>query len=189
MANQTFVQCANAGQISGIGKGAVYKKSTTLADVSPGGTTGAVVVPANYLEVGKIIRFTACGIYSNTSAPKLIFGLYYGGVAGTALAETIEVTTPSGVTNQSWGMEATSIVQSIGPSGKIITQGNVTGIESVSLTTASASTTLMPEITSTGGEATINTEEAKILTVGAKWLTESESNALTCYQFLVEFLN
>lgn len=190
MAIQTWVQTANSGQPSGLGKGEVYKKSTTLTDVSPGGKEkGPLTIPANYLEVGKIIRCSASGIFSTTSKPTLVLGIYWGGVTGVALCETIAITSVETAANISWLMEAQSTVLSLGTSGKIITQGQVVGVEAKSLTSTSAGTTLMPEETATGGEATINTVESKILTIGAKWGTESESNALTCYQFSVEFLN
>lgn len=193
MANQSWETLANAPSYSSENVGTAYKESTTLTDISPGGNTAGQAFTVGRdcppLEPGTIIRFNARGIFSNTATPTLIMGLYWGGVAGVSIAETVAITTPSGVTTQSWNLEATSRVLSVGTSGKIITQGVVDGIESVSLTSTSAGSTLMPETTATGGEATINTSENKILTVGAKWGTSSASNTITCYQWIVEFLN
>jgi hypothetical protein len=193
MANQTWEILANAPSYSSENTGTVYKESTTLTDVSPGGNTlgqaftiGRDCPP---LEAGTILRYTARGTYSNTGTPTIILGLYYGGVAGVALAETIAIKTSSGVSNQSWALEATSRVISVGPTGKIITQGVVDGFEAVSAETTSVGSTMMPETTSTGGEATINTDESKILTIGAKWGASSASNLLTVYQWYVEILN
>lgn len=191
MAFQTWETLINAYQTSGNSTGAAYKKSTTLTDISPGGNTAgqALTIPASFLVPGNILSYRAAGIFSTTSAPTIILGLYYGGVAGVALAETVAITTVSGGANITWMLEATSRVVSTGTSGKILTQGSVVGVEAKSLAGTSAGTTMMPEESSTAGEATINTSESKILTVGAKWGTESESNTITCYQWLVEILN
>jgi hypothetical protein len=56
------------------------------------------------------------------------------------------------------------------------------------LTGASASTTMMPETTSTAGQSTQNTSVSNIVTVGAQWGTSSSSNSILCEQFIVELL-
>lgn len=191
MAMQTWETLINAYQFSGTNKGTALKESTTLTDISPGANTAgqALTIPASYLQPGNILRYTAVGIFGTTGKPALKMGLYYGGVAGTALAETIEVTCPETVTTQSWMLEAITRVSEVGTSGKCFTQGVARGIEAVSLATQTASTTMMPETTATGGEATIDTSVAKIITVGAKWGTSNAANTITCYQWLVEILN
>lgn len=188
-ASPSYVLMMNPGQVSNT-PGSALTNTVTLTDISGGANVAgeAYTIPANFMQTGQVWRFTASGIFTTTSTPTLLLGLYAGGVAGTALAATIAVTTPSGVTNQSWLLEATMRVTAPGTSGTVVTQGCVTGIESVSLTGASASTTMMPETTSTGGQSTQNTSVANILTVGAQWGTAASGNSITCEQFIIELL-
>jgi hypothetical protein len=192
MAFQTWETLVNAYQYSGSNVGTVLENTETLTAISPGAETAGkqLVIPANYLNVGSVIRYSATGIFSTTGTPTLILGIYYGGVAGVVLAETIAITTPSGGANLSWALEAISRVKEVGSTGKIYTQGWCRGVEAKSLTSTTAGTTMMPEETSTGGEsASLNTGENKSIVLGAKWGTASTSNKITCYQWLVEILN
>lgn len=191
MAQQTWEVLLNAYEYSGTKSGAALKESTALTDISPGANTAgqALLIPAGTLKVGNILRYTACGTYSTTGTPTLKLGLYWGGVAGITLAETIAVETKSSVTHQSWRLEAISRVVEIGSSGAILTQGTVVGVESVSAITTNAGTTMLPEEATGGNEVTINTDESKIITVSGKWSASSASNAINCYQWLVELLN
>jgi hypothetical protein len=195
MAFQSWVTMINADNYSGENKGSALKNSTTITDISPGANEAgkALTIPASYLSIGNIIRYTASGIYSveTGTKPTLKLALYYGGAAaGVVLAETIEITTVESATNLSWMMEGMSRVTEVGTTGKLITQANVAGIEAKSLTAASASTTMMPEETATGGEsASIETGVAKTITLAAKWGTAKEANTIICYQWIVEILN
>lgn len=190
MAFQTWETLINAYQTSGSSSGEVFKKFTSKKDITPGTNVAgqALTIPASFLVPGNILSYRASGIFSTTGTPSLTLGLYWGGVAGTALAETIAVTAPTG-SNFSWILEASSRVISTGTSGKILTQGSVQGMEAKSTLSTSASTTMMPEESASGGEATIDTSTAKIITVGATWGTESESNSIQCFQWIVEILN
>lgn len=192
MAFQTWETLINAYQYSGSNVGAVLENSETKSAISPGAEEAgkALVIPANYLNVGSIIRYSATGIFSTTGTPNLTLGLYYGGVAGVILAESIAIKTPETASNISWALEAISRVKEVGTTGKIFTQGWIRGVEAKSLTSTTAGTTMMPEETSTGGEsASLNTGESKSIVLGALWGTKSASNKITCYQWLVEILN
>lgn len=154
--------------------GAAYASATALTDVSP---TPNITLPANFLEIGMTIWWTAWGRFSTTSTPTLLLGLYYGGVAGTAICATAAVTTPSAVTNQTWRFEGEARVRSIGSSGTIIGTGVVENISTVATNMAPATAP---------ATATIDTTAAKALTIGAQWGTNSASNTLTCHHFAVE---
>ena len=78
---QTWVATVNS---PGQGPGAAYNTSTSATDVSPAPQFNSQTFGQMY--VGQRWRFTAYGIYSNTSTPTLNMGIYYGGVAGTALS-------------------------------------------------------------------------------------------------------
>lgn len=175
MTVQAYVTPRNAGALGVTTDGAALASSTTLTEIS---AVADLVLGANELLVGSVLRVTAAGRYSTTGTPTLLLGLYYGGVAGVALAASAAITTPSGVTNLTWRLEALITVRSIGSSGTAMAIGEVKGISSatgVNLLPASA-----PAV------ATIDTTAAKALVLGAQWGANSASDTITCHQFLVE---
>ena len=186
MASQYWVSLLNAAQTNQNTTGAALASSTTLTDISAGANTAgqALTLPPSFLQPGMQLRFRANGIFSTTGTPTLLLGLYYGGVAGTALAATAATTTASGVANGVWILDATARVATTGTSGTVLTIGSVLGIGA-----AATTPTLMPATSGSGGSATVNTSTANIVTVGAQWGTNSASNTITCKQLLVLGLN
>jgi hypothetical protein len=158
--------------------GTALASSTSLTDVS---VAPQFTLPANFLQAGSALRFTAFGVFSTTGTPTLLLGIYFGGVAGTALAATTAFTTPSGVTNVPWRLELTSVWRTIGASGTAMSQGFLQYGSSVS---ALQATLPVPQI----ALATVATDTtaAKTLTVGAQWGTSSASNTLTLHGFQIE---
>ena len=157
--------------------GAAYASATALTDVSP---TPNIVLPANTLEVGSLLRFEAFGRYSTTTTPTLLIGIYYGAVAGVAIAATAALTTPSSVTNNSWYLRGQARVRSVGSSGTILGAISVEGVS------AAAAVNLGPA--TAPATAAIDTTAAKALTVGAQWGTNNAANTLTCHHFAVELV-
>lgn len=157
-----------------IADGAAYASSNTLTDVSP---TPNLIIPAMYLELGNVLEVRASGRFSTTGTPTLNLGVYYGGVAGTALCTTGTVTSASGASNVTFDLTATLTVRSIGSSGSIFATGRVHGIASPTAVMMPASA---PAVTSS-----LDTTAAKALTVGATWGTNNASNTLTVHQFVV----
>lgn len=148
--------------------------------MSPGAN---IVLPANYYYPGMLFRWTAWGIYSTTGTPNLTLGQYYGGVAGSALAATAATATGSGAANLMWHMTGTTRITTLGTSGSADSFGLAHGIA------ATASTpVLMPVSSASGNAVTINTTTANAWTVGATWGTNSASNTLKCYYYLLEQL-
>lgn len=163
-----------------IASGAAYASSTSLTDVSP---TPNLVIPANFLQPGMILRTVAHGWFSNTSTPTLLLGVYYGGVAGTELAATGATTTTTAATNWPWRLEAETVIRTIGSSGTALTTGRV-HIAS-SLTNFGAAIPIDATATAT---VSIDTTTAKAWTIGAQWGTSSASNTLNCISCYVEAL-
>lgn len=159
--------------------GTAYASSTTITDVSP---LPPIVIPANLLEVGSLLRMSAWGTFSNTATPTLLLGFYYGAVAGTALAATSAITTTTGATNWQWRIEYEGRVRSIGSSGTIMGGGWI------DLATSLTAVTHRPIPETALATVTIDTTSAKSLTVGATWGTNSASNTLTCKHFDVELV-
>lgn len=192
MAFQTWITMINADSYSGENKGPTIKNTTESKDISPGENIAgqALTIPASFLVPGHLIRYSAVGIISTTGKPKIKMGLYYGGIASGVALVSEEVEAVEGGSSNTWYLEATSRVIEVGTAGKMLTQGNVTGLEAKSAIGTSAGTTMLPSSSATGGEsASIETGVAKTITLGIKWGTASESNSITCYQWIVEILN
>lgn len=154
--------------------GAAYASSNTLTDVSP---TPNTIIPAMYLLPGTILEVRASGRLSTTGTPTLNLGVYYGGVAGTALCTTGTVTSASGASNVTWDLTATLMVRTIGSAGSIFATGRVHGI--------AAPTAVMMPASAPAVVSSLDTTAAKALTVGATWGTNSASNTLTVHQFAI----
>lgn len=166
--------------------GSALASSTTLTDISPGGAVlnSGITIPGGALQIGTYFRVTARGKFSNTSTPTLLLGLYWGGVAGTALAATTAVTTTTGATNWPWHLDLVGKVTAIGTSGAIeIVSGTVKF--PTALTTFSER--FVPEVAIT--PTTVDTSVAKLISIGAQWGTNNASNTITCALMCVEQLN
>ncbi len=157
--------------------GTALASSTSLTDIS---ATPNFVLPANFLQAGTALRFTAFGTFSTTGTPTLLLGIYYGGIAGTALATTGAITTGSGVTNVPFRLELTTTVRTTGSSGTAMSQGFC------AFGTTVAATTFLPVPNTALATVSIDTTAAKALTVGAQWSANSASNTVTCHGFQIE---
>jgi len=184
---QTWASLMNEGGYSQLNTGTALNTSTSLTDISPGGNVAgqAYQFNADYLQVGFQFLVYASGIVSNTSTPTLNLGLYFGGIAGTALATTGALTTTSGLSNTTWELEAKMRVDAVGTSGSIRTNGHVLG--PIFGTTTCV---MIPASSSSGNNVTVNTGAASnILTVGAQWSASSASNSIQVIEFAVVKFN
>lgn len=179
MSIQIFSTTPN-GLINTSSAGSPLASSTTLTDVSP---TPIYTLPAGTLVAGSVMRFTAFGVLSTTATPTILLGIYYGGVAGTALVTTGAITTGSGVTNVPWRIQCETFVRTAGTSATMMTQGYFDLGTSVS----AVSHLPMPN-TALATVGSLDTTAAKALTVGAQWSANSASNTLTCHGFIAELL-
>jgi hypothetical protein len=163
----------------GVGAGTALASSTTLTDISP---APQLVLPANYLFLNQRLRITAYGIYSAVSTPTLLLGVYYGGVAGTALAATAANTAGNGV-SWPWQLYLDIYVRTVGSSGTLWCNGMVnlgTSLATFSTPYFIPSSQTMP--------VTVNSTTANALTVGAQWGASSASNTITCEDAYIETL-
>lgn len=161
--------------------GTALATSTTLTDVSP---APQITLPANLLEIGSEIEVEAAGQFSNTGTPTLLLGVYYGGVAGVALAASSAVTTTTGAAAWPWQLRYRGVVRSMGSTGTINGQGRLY------LGTALTAFTVRPiPETLAARTVTIDTTTAKAITVGAQWGTSSASNTLTVNDISVKLVN
>lgn len=136
-------------------------------------------IQGNQLQPGSIIDVEAWGVASNTGTPTLILGVYYGLVAGTALAVSTAKTTTTAMSNWEWHLWYTGRVLNRGTSGAIMGSGywylptSLTAWTSIRLPeTAPAS-------------VTIDTTVDKKISIGATWSASSSSNTITCHELKV----
>lgn len=160
-----------------VGAGAAYNTSVALTDVSP---APQWVINANSLFLGQRLRVKGYGIFSNTGTPTLSLGIYYGGIAGTALATTGAVTTTTGATNWPFDIELDIRVASVGATGTVWCNGKVNLGTSLTAMTPLWLPSLQTQ------PITVDTTSAKALTIGAQWGTSSASNTLTVEDFYAE---
>lgn len=174
---QTWVSVLNRANTSA---GTALASSVTLTDINP---TPNVIIPANSLQIGSRLEVIAAGKFSTTGTPTLLFGVYWGGVAGTVLCDIGATTTASAASNLPWRLQAWIDVRSIGSAGSMIAFGHVQ--LGTSLT---AVTTIPMDNAAIAAVSSLDTTSAKALTVGAQWGTSSASNTVTCEMFMVKSL-
>lgn len=164
----------------GLGAGTALANSTVLTDIGP---APLYVVPANYMYVGQRWKIRGYGIYSTTSNPTLLLGIYYGGVAGTAIAASAANATASGAASYPWRLELDIFVRTVGSSGTVWANGwSKVG----SSLTAYAEYALPSSQTQ---PVTISTTTANAWSIGAQWGTANASNTITCEDYIIELLD
>jgi hypothetical protein len=158
--------------------GTALANSVVLTDISP---APPVVIPAQFLAPGSEIEIRAMGEFSTTGTPTLLIGIYYGGVAGVALAISAAITTASGAAAFPWQLDYRGVVRTDGATGTLNGQGRLY----LGTTLAVASVNIIP-ITQALRTVTIDTTAAKSVTIGAQWGTASASNTITCNDISVK---
>lgn len=155
--------------------GSALASSTNEAIISP---ATDFTIPQNTLAVGNMFTICAGGKFSTTATPTLTFTLRYGGLAGTSLAASAAITTPSGAANLTWQLNAQLNIRTTGASGTVMTVGSVAGV--------SAATTLNLIPATTPATATIDTTtNTSTLVLTAKWSASSASNTIICNQWVI----
>lgn len=174
MPAMTWTSLLNSPQPTGAGT--ALATSVTLTDITP---APQFVLPANFLQAGSALRFSAFGVLSTTATPTIILGIYYGGVAGIALAASPAITTGTGLANAPWRIELETTIRTSGATGTAMSQGFL------QLGTSVSAVALSPLPATALATVAVDTTAAKALTVGAQWGTSSASNTITCHGFRV----
>lgn len=174
---QSWVATVNS---PGEGAGSALSNSTSATDISPAPQYMSQTYGQMY--AGQRWRFTAYGIVSTTSTPTLNLGIYYGGVAGTALCTSGNVTMTASASSWWWQVQVFMEVRTVGSSGTVWCQGYFDN------PTSSTAVTRL-QMSATAQAASINTTTNSALTCGATWGTASSSNTITCEGFIIEQMN
>jgi fibronectin-binding autotransporter adhesin len=158
------------------------------AAFSNSGTT----LPAGYCTSGRVIHIFASGIYSNTSTPVLDFGVYIGtdpsptgSAANVEIGKSNQLQGGNTVTNVGWTVDFYIICDTSGTSTTATVTGNGTAQLTKSVAAGSTSDVIMYSKVASG--ATINTTVDKNIYLFPLWgnPTNTASNTVTCYQFIV----
>ena len=165
--------------------GASYNTSVVLTDVSPGGLVAAILCPGGALDVGTQVNINAFGTYATSATtPNLTLGVYFGGVAGIALAATTPFAVANTATiNWPWVLQYQGVVQAVGTAGAIQGRGSVEWGTSLSALTRRS----IPETAQ--ATVAIDTTVQKAITIGALWGTSAAANIVICRFLSVELLS
>lgn len=155
----------------------IAQNTFTAAKDIPVGDSASVfpTFTAQQLQQGTSIRLDAWGVMSNTGTPTLILGVYYGLVAGTALAVSTAKTTTTAMTNWQWRLHYEGRIQSHGTAGSII------GLGWWRLPTSLTAWTEFNLPETAPAAVTIDTTLNKSISIGATWSASSASNTITCH--------
>jgi hypothetical protein len=162
------------------GPGTALTNSTSETIVSQ--SNQDIVLNANELYPGKIMRVRATGEFTTPGSPgTLRLRLRYGGTGGVALLDTTALTPIATATSAPFWLDAMLTFRTEGTTGTVMAFGLVYGL------TNANSVLLLP--TSAPAVSTVDTTAAKSLALTAQWGTLSASYSLTVHQFPVEELN
>lgn len=145
--------------------------------------TSFPIIYGGQLQAGSHIQVEAWGVASNTGTPTLILGLYYGLVAGTALAVSTAKTTTTAMSNWEWHLWYTGRVTGVGTA---TTGGSIMGSGYWNLPTSLTAWTQIRLPETAPAAVAIDTTTNKQISIGATWSASSASNTITCHECLVE---
>lgn len=148
---------------------AVQTVLTTSADF------GSTSIAANYLTVGKTLRFTAWGTFNITGTPTLNFTFQ------TSLGPTCSSTITTVANNTNWYFEALIPIRVGGATGKAYGFSTLRGSVAGGATGGFASY-------DAAGEASMDLTTAATVQFSATWGTASAQNTLTCRHQMLEVL-
>lgn len=176
--------------------GTAIASSTTETILVPN-----VVIPANFMQDGRLLRLRAFGGYGTTATPTLTFALRWGGVAGTVIAKTAAVTLTSGVgggasMTAAWSFEALIQCRANGSSGSLMSNGELVLYTDTAPTAGTVTHYGLPAFMasgSTGGKTpvavTADLTADTALSFTATWGTSNSANSIQLHQYSIEAMN
>lgn len=156
--------------------------ATTAETTIIGSGSGSLTLPANYLTVGKTIRFSIRGLYS---APAISVGTITIRIklGSTTLASGTASSLVALASNLGFDGECVITCRSIGASGSVIIMGGVTYGVGANL---SPFVTPVNNGTST---STVDTTSALTFTCTVQWSNNTVGNSVSSLNCLLEGLN
>lgn len=155
-----------------------------------------ITLPANYMQDGRCLRLRATGQHSTlgSGTVTLLFGLRWGGVAGTVLCKSAAITQLISLTAAVWDLEIIIQVRSNGATGTIMANGiaRVFGATAPTIGSATGAPAIAPM--TAGGQitpavATVDLTADTALSLTLTHGAASASNTVTGLQYSIESLN
>lgn len=151
------------------------------------------VIPANYMQDGRLLVLNAYGRLSSVTAPTIRFRLRWGGVAGTVLWDSGLITTNSG-TAALWKTFAIIQTRVNGSSGSLFVMGDQFVGSAAAPTVASATGAPAVGVFGSAGDdtpaaVTVDLTADTALALTAQWSAASASNTLTGHIYVGEAPN
>lgn len=150
-----------------------------------------ITIPANYLQDGRALRFTAYGRHTS-AGQTFIFRMRWGGVSGTVLCASPTVTGPT-ATAGLWKHEGVIQTRSNGATGTVFAVNDIEVCDDAAMTAGVATST--PAV-GLGGSAGVATPAAVTVDLTADTALSmtctfgtAGSNAVTGHIYLLEALN
>lgn len=157
---------------------------TSAKDLPIGENSDLPLIYGRTLQAGSRITIDASGIASNTATPTLILGVYWGGVAGTALAVSTAKTTTTAMTNWQWDLHLIVRVLTVGPLSTSSSMMPINGYWRLPTSLTAWTEIRLPE-TAPASVTSLDTSVNKVISVGATWSAASASNTITCHDMRV----
>lgn len=152
-----------------------------------------VTIPANYMQDGRALRIRAQGQWTTTaSTPTMIFGLRWGGVAGTLLCKTAAITTVASTTAAAWDLDILVQTRSNGATGTVMAIGTARMFAGVAPTIASATGGAAVTPMTVGGvlaPATATIDATADTALSITGITSTTALTIIGLNYLIEGLN
>lgn len=151
--------------------------NTTAAETTLFGTgVGTLTLPANFWAIGKTVRVTMRGYWSQTNlSPTRTLKVKLGAVAVCSTALVVNAST---VTDKGWSVDVLVTCRTLGVTGTVMGQG-IANLEG----------NAAPYGTATTATATVDTTASQVLDVTWTFGTSSASNKVVVTNATVEVLN
>lgn len=195
MSTPTWITLANANQQNQTASASAISNFTALSTVSPGGSVAgqAYQTQPAQLYPGQMWRFTANGTWSSTSSPGISLGIYWGTTGSPLCYGSVPSTQAwSGAASVPWTMQAMGKLTAVGLNvGVWNIIGFLAGLAPVTSGATGTSPypngaiTVMPQFTQA---AQYDTSTAQLITLASTCTASSTSNAITVYNWSVEYM-
>lgn len=182
MSLQTWGETLITAQVDGT----ALNTSTTATSILP--PAAKFTLPANFFNIGKILRINAYGrISTTTGPPSITLDVRFGSVV---VFNGGAVVTVASVTNKSWRLIALLTCRAIGASttASMFGMGDFCSSAVVGSTGGVANDAMLPDsapAVGTGFDSTI----ANVVDLFATWSASSASNSIQLHGYTLEAMN
>jgi len=197
MSTPTWITLANANMFNQVNTGTAISNFTAATDITPGTNVAGnayQTAPAQ-LYPGQMWRFTANGIWSSTASPGISIGIYYGGAAGSPLCygSVAAASAWSNAASVPWYLQAMGRVTATGSAtGAWNVVGMLVGMQPTLGGTTGTGPVFPPSVVTPMPQYTANaqydTSVAKQITLASTCTASAAANAITVYNWSVEYL-